>query len=502
MATASQKPFIVEINQLRTLNTKDSAISAKDDELSILENIMPIGTSGMVVPGCSEPLCNTGSPIKSFRWFNIGEQNGTCLIHCEDGSLWKASESGGLLICKQLAPAGSFSNPRFDQWKEKTILIIDASGFWYYTLAPYTSTIGESFLAGLNLIDAAISGTSIAVFKGHVFIASGRSIAYSAPDAVFDFTGAGSGLVVDTYSSLAEKIVEMVATQDYLYLIGDNATHIIYGVSILSDGTTTFNLVDAIQNVGSLYAETVKSMQGQVAFLSASGIRIISGSGHQLATSYLDGLLKKLDLSFSPVASLATVYGNTVYCLVVLVDGVKKIACVFERRCFLVNYDLDLNFIGQQINASGATLYGSVGTALVRLFSGASVLTKKIKTKAYNFGYPVHNKQSVNAGVQLANVSASTPTFQAMLSVIGETSSVPQTITFVAQSNRRMAPFESEQAFAATQIEGRGKRLQLSFEETSDAVYEITGLAFEATLGESWPEAVDDVATIKDYSQT
>jgi len=62
MATPPKDPgFEIEINAFRTLNTKDSPVTMKDDELAILINFMPIGTSLNVVPGYSAVLATIGN---------------------------------------------------------------------------------------------------------------------------------------------------------------------------------------------------------------------------------------------------------------------------------------------------------------------------------------------------------------------------------------------------------------------------------------------------------
>jgi hypothetical protein len=84
------------------------------------------------------------------------------------------------------------------QWKDKTVLIGNpVAGLWYYTPTAHTDTSGETFNAGCNAASAAMQGTALAVFKGRVFVAQGRTINYSAPDKVFDFTGVASGTAAE-----------------------------------------------------------------------------------------------------------------------------------------------------------------------------------------------------------------------------------------------------------------------------------------------------------------
>ena len=510
MAT-KQQTFIIELNSFRTLNTKDSAISMRQDELPAMENFMPVGSALWSVPGFSVDLVSLSSRIVRHKWFNIGEQYGTMIAFCSDGSLWKVNDTFPSLAWSsvQLAPVGTFTDPKFVQWKNQTILIIDpTAGYWYYSLAAHTDTSGEVFLAGFHLSSAAQVGTAIAVFKGHVFVANGRTLNYTAPDFAFDFVGAGSGTTIDTYEDLGEGITELIPTQDYLYVIGDLSTHLIYGVQILSDGTVTFNMTDAVPMIGSMWKESCKAYANQVIMATQTGINQVSGTSYAPASEYLDGLFPLLDFQFfAPVANFATVFNKTIYCLLVIVKqtatqpAMKKLLCFYQDstgyRWFVVNYGLELSSLSQRNLKTGSDCFAARDNTIIKLFTGRSVMTKTFTLRAEDFGYPVNDKAVVNAGVQITNVTASVPSFTAALTILGELSSVPAVITFNLPSGP-VSPnvFVADASHGFGAVEGRGRKIQAQFTETSDAMYVVTGVAYECTLGPTWPEPTQDANPI------
>ena len=480
MAT-KQQAFIIELNSFRTLNTKDSAISMKQDELPALENFMPIGSGLWSVPGYSADLVTLSSRIVRHKWFNIGEQYGTMIAFCSDGSLWKVNDLSPApnFSSLQLMPPGTFTNPHFIQWKDKTILIVDpTAGYYYYCTVAHTDTSGEVFLAGLNLISAAQTGTAIAIFKGHVFVANGRVINYTAPDLTMDFVGVGSGTTIDVYEDLGESIVELIPTQDYLYVIGDLSTHLIYGIQILSDGTTTFNMTDAVPMIGSMWQDTCKAYANQVIMATQTGINQVSGTSYAPASEYLDGLFPLLDFAFfTPIASFATIFNKTVYCMLVIVKqtatqpAMKKLLCFYQDsygyRWFVVNYGLELSSISQRNLKTGTDCFAARDNTIIKLFSGRSPITKTFTLRAEDFGYPVNDKAVVNAGVQITNVTASVPSFTAALTILGELSSVPAVITFNLPSGP-VSPnvFVADASHGFGAVEGRGRKIQAQFTET------------------------------------
>ena len=285
MAAPVGKEFAVEIKSFRTLNSIDSPSAMLDDEMPECLNYIPIGTQLFTIPGYSPDLISIGTTVVKFKFFSIKDPTGQVaqigVVFCVDGSI-HVIEKNSSGIWFDSAAGGSFTNPVFEQWKYDRILIADpVAGYW-----------SLDAINGLVAIDATILASCIAVFKDRVFLAFNRTIQFTSANTYNDFSVVnGAGALSDNYPSLSEKIMFLKSTADYLYVIGDHAVHEIYGVSILSDGSTVFNNIDAIQQVGSLYPDTVNAIGSTVVLMGDTGINLAAGTSSQSISRYLEGLL-------------------------------------------------------------------------------------------------------------------------------------------------------------------------------------------------------------------
>jgi hypothetical protein len=143
---------------------------------------------------------------------------------------------------------------------------------------------------------------------------------------------------------------------------------------------------------------------------------------------------------------------------------------------------------------TGRSLFAARDKSIIQLFTGASVITKAFTTKALYFGYPVHDKQAIDAGVQLSNISASSAILTAALSVNGDISGLPFPVTVDVAPTDYPGVFKSDSSFGQSQVDGRGRRLQVQYTEASDAMYVIAGIPLECQLGATWPEVAQDPA--------
>jgi hypothetical protein len=359
------------------------------------------------------------------------------------------------------------------------------------------------------------TGTAICVWKLRVWIATGtRAIMFSAPSSFTDWTVLdGAGAVQDYYSDLTTTINNMVGTQDYLYVCGDHSTHIIFGLQMLSTGTTTFQIADTLPEIGAFYPETVIPYAQFVYMMGDYGIHAAQASSYKLLSHYLDGFYPTISTGFTPMAFLARVYNKLLYCILCLapspVDGTnhKYLVCYYENRWFQVDYGLaNLNYCAAQENSSSTNVFGAVGNTIVQLFyaNSSAVLTRQCRTKDYNFGLPVNDKQSLKVGAELYNITGLNAPINVVMTVIGNVSSDNVSIQFSGSSilftNASGNPVVLTNASAQViyisalvndmlgykSVSARGKTLIVDFMETGSQLYQIQSFFLQAQKGAEW----------------
>lgn len=565
--------FSTTLNTFTTLNLRDSPATMPSSHMPLCTNLMPIGTSLWTIPdvtdfstvGSSHPVwvglaviglnevrkptsfgtnvyaCIQAGTAGAVEPFSADDVNGSVI---NDGTVkWKcysieivrmaeiyansqlfvlAATVGGLLyridslgsdsLITRVAELTIFSNPRFAQWKNERALIVDANGYFDYdgtTLTKLSGTTG-----------APASGTAIAVWMGRVFISTGRTLLFSNPDSYTDFIPpVGANAVIDGYASLRSSIVELIAIQEYLYVIGDHSTHIAYGLQVLSDGTTAFNLVDSIDGVGTIYPDTIQVYRGSIYLVNDVGAFVISGANSIPFSDLLDTLFPKIDTSYSPRGFFAKVNNKMVYCTIVKTSifdvatktttTKKQIYCFYvtgeQQRWFTVELNSDLDVVCGVISKTTAETrsFISYGNKVGKMFSATTSITPKtFRTKAEDYGTLIHDKQILRIGFSgegFAPSASISPEISAIGSIgTGVVSLLfsPDEVIWV-DNNNNVIPWTNDIGLEATWTDtwaelyavksleesARGKKIQLQYKDTSVANYVINDLIVEGQYG-------------------
>lgn len=408
------------------------------------------------------------------------------------------------------------TNPKFEQWKSEALLIVDPTSG--YTV--YNGTQISSDNSTANKWNASYKGTSIANFNTRVWIggsavsSDGRTISYTAPNSPFEagFTEVGSGSVFDSFPSLRQQITDLKASQEYLYVIGDHAVHIIHGVQLIDTGSTTFQMTDAVPGIGTPYKDTARVLSGVLYICTNYGAFAVQGMNSELLSSYMDGLFTKADFSFAPIAFFAKINNKLVYSILVRyndpIDGntVKGFWCLYEGRWFITYYGESYDFLTAQaiMTATDVDSYAAYGTKIVQIFTGATSMRKRLRTRSNTFGYPLNDKSITRAGIFATSTAAILDNFMARLTVIGETAKASVDITFYPQvtswfnasgaevtwTNALSATvswsYPFSEMLAAASCDGRGKKIQIDFLETSANQYVLTGALVEGLISAAW----------------
>lgn len=465
-------------------------------------------TDGTTTPDNTVVWKSINANILKHWYVNLNGTNYHIIV-LVGGALYKVSID--FVTATQVWPAAGvaptfLTNPEIDLIGSSWLCMIDPTiGFLVYDGTTITQPTGGS----------SILGTTICYSKTRLFVGNGRTISYTdplnIPPALADFnncfTVTGSGSVVDPHGSLANSIQKLIASGEYIYVVGDHGTHIIYGVQLVDTGSTTFQLLESFPGIGSIWPNTVCKLGGAIYMMGDAGVFSIQGTQWESLSGYLDAIIPKIDTTFAPVGFFAKIYNKWTYCLIVrhsdIIDGntIKSIWAYYEDRWFQIYYGSAFDFVfgNGSATSTSSSSFAAYGSKLVELFTGVSSTVRKFRTKSSNFQYPIHDKQVLKVGCQATNDVGLTSPITALITVNGDIAKAsvnvtmtPATLSWVNSSGLPVTwtgltwsyPFNDMLAKAS--CDGRGKRIQLEYAETSAAVYILTGIIVEGLLGTDW----------------
>lgn len=262
-----------------------------------------------------------------------------------------------------------------------------------------TVVITDTAVAGtvsVHLMPFGIQGTAVETYQGHVWVASGATVYYSAPGEVDNFaTSDGGGNFTSTDSHLKVRFTQLIAANGFLYLIGDSSVNYISGVNTSgTPPTTTFTQTDADIEVGSPYPQSVIAFGRNVLMSNSYGVHTVKGGAVNKVSEMLDGLFTSVDefggLQLS--AAQATIFGDRVW--MILLKLVNPMTGTTENKIamwdggekwWFSGQEITLSYIKHQEIDSVITTYGTNGTVIHPLFQQASgSLTKVMQSRLYD----------------------------------------------------------------------------------------------------------------------
>lgn len=247
---------------------------------------------------------------------------------------------------------------------------------------------GTSAAATITIMPFAISGTTIEIYAGRVWIANGATVTFSAPGSITDFsTGSGGGNFTSSDSFLRVHYVQLLQTNGFLYLLADSSINYISGVQTSgSPATTTFTNQNADPEVGTPWPSTVNTFGRNILFANAFGAHVSYGAAVNKISDALDGVYNTVPNfgGLIPSAAKAIIFGKRVWLLLLpIIDPitgqqVNKLFMWDSKRWWASSQDVALTYIQSQEIDSVLTAYGSTGLAIYPLFQTPSTAFKKI----------------------------------------------------------------------------------------------------------------------------
>lgn len=241
---------------------------------------------------------------------------------------------------------------------------------------------GTAASGTVNIMPFAISGTAAETYSGHVWVANGTDVAYTAPGSATDFsTNNGGGNFSSTDSFLRVKYVALVSTNGFLYLIADSSINYISGVSTTgTPPTTSFTNQNADPETGSPWPSTVGTFGRNILLGNAFGAHISYGAAVTKISEALDGLFNTVPNfgGLIPSAAKAIVFGKK--CWVLLLPIIDPVSGQQVNKLFMWNgkiwwateQSITIQYIANQEIDSILTTWGTDGTAIYPLFQEPS----------------------------------------------------------------------------------------------------------------------------------
>jgi len=252
------------------------------------------------------------------------------------------------------------------------------------------------------------TNTGIASFSGRVWIASGRTITYSAAGDYSDFTSVSAGSLQLTDSTLHGNIQQLLAANDFLYIFGDSSINVFSNVQVSASGQTLFTNTNVSASVGTQLPYAIIPYFRSVLFMNNYGVYALVGSTTTKLSSPLDGLIQNIDFT-SPVYAGQVIINNILcaafnfrYFDAIFTNSYRYIQAVFfDKKWFITSQGNSLKYIASVPVNGEDVLFGTTNNTLYELYQDTtSAITSRIQTALLPLTDPIRTKQALKFGIE------------------------------------------------------------------------------------------------------
>lgn len=410
----SEIPKFFSLDKFEGLNQHDQRPAIGDQEMTWIENFIPLGSGNCRTLWAEGTALYTTSGTLTINYqfeFNIGSSFYHALF-LSDGSAVQVATDG---TATTIADASTFgTNVGCAQWGASGLLIISSTGYyaWDTSLHSPGDTTSPDWLNGgtATAMPTGITGSAIEVFQGRVWIADGAKVSFSAPNNGADFSTAdGGGTITSSDSFLREEFVNLKQSNGFLYLFGDSSINVVSNVQTSgSPATTTFNNANVDPQTGLAWRDSLQAFGRALVFGNPSGIYALYGGAATKISEKLDMLFANADFSaLTPSSFVAVIFGVKCYGLLFktidpFTGNTRAIVAMWDgKKFFLGSQIATLAMVSGQEMDSTLAAWGNDGTKLYPLMTTASAtLKKKLQTKLWAGTSPIITKQALRAYVQ------------------------------------------------------------------------------------------------------
>lgn len=290
-----------------------------------------------------------------------------------------------------------------------TQVIMTNEGSGYTNVANVTATVsGGGTGAKLQAVVNSEQNKGIATFSGRVWIATGRTVAYSAAGSYSDFTSVSAGSLTLTDSTLHGNIVQLLSANNFLYIFGDDSINVFSDVRVTTAGDTLFTNTNVSASVGTKLPHAIFPYFRSVLFMNDYGVYALVGSTTSKISDGLDGMFPNIDFD-SPVYA-GQVLLNNILCAAfnfryfddVFTNSYRYIQAVFfEKKWFITSQGDELEYITSVPEGGVTVLYGVSGNDLYKLYQDSTAaITSRVQTALLPLTDPIRTKQALKFGIE------------------------------------------------------------------------------------------------------
>ena len=290
-----------------------------------------------------------------------------------------------------------------------SVVVMTNYGANYTNNSNITATISAGG-SGANLVPVINNDPNVGVssFSGRVWVAFGRTVAYSAAGSYSDFTSVSAGTIVLTDSTLHGNIQQLLAANNFLYVFGDDSINVFSDVRVTTSGTTLFTNTNVSASVGSKRPQAIFPYFRSVLFMNDYGVYALVGSTTSKLSDSLDGMFANIDFN-SPIYAGQVLINNILcaafnfrYYDAIFTGGYRYIQAVFfDKRWFLTSQGDSMKYITSVPFNGKISLYGTIGNTLYKLYNSTSnAITSRVQTALLPLTDPIRTKQALKFGIE------------------------------------------------------------------------------------------------------
>ena len=281
-----------------------------------------------------------------------------------------------------------------------------------------TANLVVSISGGGATTNAVLSGvvntqtnSAIASFSGRVWVATGRTVTYSAAGQYSDFTSVSAGAVTLTDSTLHGNIIQLLSANNFLYIFGDDSINVFSDVVVNASGITLFTNTNVSASVGSKRSNAIFPYFRSVLFMNDYGVYALVGSTTSKISDALDGIFPNIDFA-SPVYAGQVLINNILcaafnfrYYDATFTQTYRYVQAVFfEKKWFITSQGNDLAYMTYVPVGGKLTLFGTRSNSLYQLYANStSTISSIIQTALMPMSDPIRTKQATKAAIEATN---------------------------------------------------------------------------------------------------